>query len=292
MPRKRVLITVTTYPLPSRTYDELVCTAGVLEDGSWVRIYPVPFKFLSGLRNNGVVSTYKFTWIELDLRRREEDFRPESHSPKDYSFEDLVVVDSIPIEGGKKAKEDAWLLRKSYCTRITYSNMSKLIADSQNPTNVSLATFKPRRLLSFEVEEDEREWKSEWKEQLKQLDLFWPQEGNSSQRKLIEKIPYKFFYRFEDEDGRVSRLMIEDWEIGQLYFKCLKGHQSEDIAIQKVKEKYWDFFLTRDIHLFLGTTKQWHARRSPNPFVIIGVFYPPVIEEQPANKGVQLRLFE
>jgi hypothetical protein len=59
MPRKRVLITVTTYPLPSRTYDELVCTAGVLEDGSWIRIYPVPFKFLSGLRNNGIVSTYK-----------------------------------------------------------------------------------------------------------------------------------------------------------------------------------------------------------------------------------------
>ena len=43
----RVLITVTTYPLPSRSHDELVCTAGILEDGSWIRIYPVPFKFLS-----------------------------------------------------------------------------------------------------------------------------------------------------------------------------------------------------------------------------------------------------
>ncbi|MYB37591.1 MAG: hypothetical protein F4Y26_09450 [Gammaproteobacteria bacterium] len=44
MPRMRVLITVKTYPLPSQSYDELVCTAGVLEDGSWVRIYPVPMK--------------------------------------------------------------------------------------------------------------------------------------------------------------------------------------------------------------------------------------------------------
>lgn len=47
MARTRVLITVTTYPQPSHSYGELVCTAGVLEDGSWVRIYPVPFEFLA-----------------------------------------------------------------------------------------------------------------------------------------------------------------------------------------------------------------------------------------------------
>jgi hypothetical protein len=41
MARKKVLITVTTYPLPSRSYDELVCTAGMLENGEWIRIYPV-----------------------------------------------------------------------------------------------------------------------------------------------------------------------------------------------------------------------------------------------------------
>lgn len=38
MPREKILLTVTTYPLPSRSYDELVCTAGVREDGSWVRM--------------------------------------------------------------------------------------------------------------------------------------------------------------------------------------------------------------------------------------------------------------
>ena len=31
MAKKKVLITVTTYPLPSRSYDELVCPAGILE---------------------------------------------------------------------------------------------------------------------------------------------------------------------------------------------------------------------------------------------------------------------
>jgi hypothetical protein len=49
MARKKVLITVTTYPLPSRSYDELVYTAGILEDGNWIRIYPVPLSFLFDL---------------------------------------------------------------------------------------------------------------------------------------------------------------------------------------------------------------------------------------------------
>lgn len=39
----KVLITVKTYPAISTKYDELVCTAGFREDGSWIRIYPVQF---------------------------------------------------------------------------------------------------------------------------------------------------------------------------------------------------------------------------------------------------------
>lgn len=39
----RVLITVKTYPIPSDTYDELVCTAGVTENGDFVRLYPIRF---------------------------------------------------------------------------------------------------------------------------------------------------------------------------------------------------------------------------------------------------------
>ncbi len=42
----KVLIAVKTYPTLSTKYDELVCTAGFLEDGSWVRVYPIPFRKL------------------------------------------------------------------------------------------------------------------------------------------------------------------------------------------------------------------------------------------------------
>src|SRR3954465_2912002 len=95
MPKKKVLITVTTYPLPSRSYDELVCTAGVLEDGQWIRIYPVPLQFLTGLRKNGKVASFKYNWIELDLKKRTEVFRPESHSPTSRGFQDMLVLGTI-----------------------------------------------------------------------------------------------------------------------------------------------------------------------------------------------------
>jgi hypothetical protein len=46
IPEAKVLITVKTYPLPSRSYTELVCTAGLINGEQWIRIYPVSFRFL------------------------------------------------------------------------------------------------------------------------------------------------------------------------------------------------------------------------------------------------------
>ena len=79
--------------------------------------------------------------------------------------------------------------------------------------------------------------------------------------------------------------MIEDWELGVLYWNCLKAaHGAARAALEKVKQKFDDDFRTnKDLYLFLGTTKEWHLRRAKNPFVIIGVFYP--------KKEPQLRLF-
>ena len=53
MARERVLIIVKTYPTLSRKYGETVCTAGLREDGSWMRIYPVPFRRPMVLQGRG-----------------------------------------------------------------------------------------------------------------------------------------------------------------------------------------------------------------------------------------------
>lgn len=211
----------------------------------------------------------------MDLEKRADDFRPESHSPKNYDFKDLKVLGSLNTDGN-------WLLRKEHCLSEVYTNLETLIEDSKSPNNKSLATFKPSSIISFEIEPDEREWKDEWKELRKQGDLF--SQENSPEIE-IQKLPYKFYYRFRDDSGKESRLMIEDWEIGQLYWNCLAAAEGdENLALKKVRQKYEnDFINNKDVYFFLGTTRQWHMRRAKNPFVIIGVFYP--------KKETQMNLF-
>jgi len=70
--------------------------------------------------------------------------------------------------------------------------------------------------------------------------------------------------------------MIEDWEIGMLYWNCLKSAgNDETLAIKKVREKYLDeLAFKRDLYLYVGTTLKFH-RTALNPFVIIGTFSPP-----------------
>jgi len=74
--------------------------------------------------------------------------------------------------------------------------------------------------------------------------------------------------------------MIEDWEIGQLYWNCLRRHEGDEAkACADVKKKYFDDFAkTKDLYLFLGTTRVHHLR-ARNPFVIIGTFHPKKIEQ-------------
>ena len=268
MPRLSVLLTVTTYPLPSRSYDDLVCTAGVLEDGSWIRIYPVPLSFLLQLKRDGVLQPTKYSWIELDLERRSDDFRPESYSPVDYEFKDLVVGEHL-------STANEWAARKDFCLRNVYTNLTDLIAKSKKPEFKSLATFKPTRILKLDVERTDEDWKPVYAELKKQMSLFPEETGKAGPTPTIKKVPYRFFYVFEDDAGRKARLMIEDWEIGQLYWNCLaRAGGDEAVAVEKVRKKYEETFIReRDIYLFLGTTKLYH-NRSKNPFVIIGVFYP------------------
>lgn len=271
MPRLKILLIVTTYPLPSRSYDELVCTAGVLEDGSWIRIYPMPLSFLRAQKTNGDLPVTKYTWIELDLRRRSDsDFRPESYSPVDYEFRDLKILEHLD-------PKNFWAKRNPYCLKNIYTNLTQLIEDSKAPQNKSLATFKPTKIIDFVIEKDEREWKENWKAQFIQYQLDFDNPEETILRSIPDKMPYRFSYKFSDDEGRQSTLMIEDWEIVQLYWNTLRNSESksEAEACQKVRQKYFDTFTTKhDVYLFLGSQRLMHIQRARNPFVIIGVYYP------------------
>lgn len=262
----RVLITVKTYPTLSAKYDELVCTAGFREDGTWIRLYPIPFRMMDFDRQYK-----KYQWIELDVKRKTDDFRKESYRP--VNPKRISVVGEIKPDGAD------WLDRRKICLNNVYANKGKLIRDAKDKNKyTSLATFKPSRITKFICEPVERVWNEKKLKSImakrQQLDIFSSTTRNE-QLTIVDKLPYKFSYEFIDDEGVSSKLMIEDWEIGALYWNTFRScNGDEGKACEKVREKYWDNFAkTKDVYLFLGTTLL-HHNTGRNPFVIIGVFYP------------------
>lgn len=260
----KVLIAVKTYPTLSGKYDELVCTAGFREDGSWIRIYPIPFR---KLKNE---SQYrKWQWISIDLDKNNSDPRCESYRPRniDADFELGEVLDTT----------NNWAKRKPFVFKEVYDNLENLIAESKTKPYKSLAVVKPKKIIDFIWEPVEREWnedklKAVYANQL-QLNLF-DQDRNIA-FEVVKKLPYKFSYVFTTEDEKTRTMMIEDWELGMLYWNCIKKtNGNEEKACHLVRKKYFEqMVIGKDFYFFVGTTKSYHMT-APNPYIIIGTFWP------------------
>jgi hypothetical protein len=263
----RVLITVKTYPAISKKYEELVCTAGFREDGSWIRIYPIQF------RKKSYQEQYsKYEWIELDLVKNTSDPRPESFRPISHDTP-INVLGKIAADGG------AWVERRKIALNNVYTNLSQLIYEARNKEIcTSLAVFKPSKIIDFIWEEVEREWSADKLAQFRQLNLF--QTVENTKFEIVKKLPYKFSFVYEDDEGKQSTTMIEDWEVGELFWNCLKRRNGdEQKACGDVRLKYFDnFSKTKDLYFFLGTSQVYHFT-SKNPFLIIGAFYPKNISQ-------------
>lgn len=265
MAKERILITVKTYPTLSSTYDETVCTAGLREDGSWIRIYPIPFRKLDEFEQYR-----KFDWIEVNVERNLSDPRPESYK-KRSSISRLNHIDP----GSDWRARNKIVLEKG----TVYTSFEEIIAKNKNNRELSLATFKPTGIIDLEIEaEENRNWDEQKLRALelksRQEDLF---DNNADCFKVVRKVPYKFRYKFTEENGKQRKLVITDWEIGQLFWNCLKRRENnEELALEDVKNKYLNKLVeNRDIHFFVGTTHEWDLKNAPNPFTIIGVYSPP-----------------
>ncbi len=187
-----------------------------------------------------------------------------------------------------KADGNIWTERRKIVLNKVYTNLNQLIIEAKDKkVCTSLATFKPSKILDFIFEETEREWNKNKLDYLKskklQLNLFDNEnEFDISEFEIVNKLPYKFSFVFEDDSGRNSKLMIEDWETGMLFWNSLVKHNGdEQKACEDVKKKYFDDFAKiKDYYFFLGTTKRHHYV-APNPFVIIGDFRPKhIIQEE------------
>lgn len=255
--RLRVLIAVKTYPIPSKKYDELVCTAGVLVDGSFVRLYPINFRDLPFDQQYK-----KYQWIEVDVtRHKSPEVRKESYRP---DCDSLTTGEFIPTGRGGD-----WSARAEYILKKPAASMEALY-DQQSQDKTSLGIFRPKRIKDLIIVPDDREWKPEFLAELQQQRL-WETRLKTSQPP--RKLPFKFKYQFECDDARCTgnhEMMIEDWEVGALFWRLRDKGKSEEAAAAEVRSKFFNDLCgpDKDTYFIVGTVA------GHGTWVIIGLFYP------------------
>ena len=253
-----VLITVKTYPIPSKKYDELVCTAGVLPDGQFVRLYPINFRDLPFSRQYR-----KYQWIRVRAEKHGgRDSRKESYRP----YCDTLKVLGEPIPTGPGGD---WSERAKFALAGKSDSMEHLY-EKKNNDGTSLGVFRPKNVKDLIVSPDTSDWKPSFRAALLQAQLW---ETRRITCEPPRKVPFRFQYVFECDDGRCKgkhQMMIEDWELGALFWKLVDKGDSHERAAEKVKER----FLTdlcgpdKETYFYVGTVL------GHGTWVVIGVFYP------------------
>jgi len=256
----KALIVVRTYPAPATKGVEVSCTAAITEDGRWLRLFPVPYRFLDADKR-----FRKYQWIEARIAKA-TDARPESHN---------IDIDSIRILGEPLPSEAAWRARKAMVYPLKAPSMCWLRAERDKHQAPTLGFFKPKQIKRLIIEPDSRTWTAAELARLRQFNLF----GNTPTKEL-EKLPYKFKYEFtcDAPDCPGHEMMCADWEMGQAYRNFYR--QNGTAWEPKFRLRFETEMIEKyDTHFFVGTVHQ-----HPNNWIIVGLFYPPATPNAPAEQ--------
>ena len=247
----KVLITVLTYPHPSKKHQEIVCAAGVTEDGKWIRLYPIDYRYRPEHQK-----FHKWQWIEVALgpRGHSNDQRPESREPD---------LSTLRLLGKPISARKGWFERRQIINQMPHHTVEQL-ETLHSMDRTSLGIVRPKRVLDLKATPADREWPAKYQWLWKQGRLFgW--------QKPLAKLPFKFQYVFECAGSdKTYTAMNEDWELGMLFIKE-RAKKGEIAAVQSVRQKFLDEICgdEKDTRFFMGT------RHPYNQWLVIGTFWPP-----------------
>ncbi|MFC2041168.1 hypothetical protein ACFLTY_02465 [Chloroflexota bacterium] len=248
--QKRVLVTVKTYPTPAGKGAEVSCTAGITDDGKWIRLFPIPFRFMGGDKQFS-----KYQWIEIAAKK--------SSDPRKESYE--VDIDTLETASAPLPRKDAWEARKKIVLPLLAPSLCYL-QRTRKQTMDTLGIVKPKTIHKFIIERDTPDWTPAEREKLLQYSMY-----DKHPLAPLEKIPYRFSYRFTCDElhCRGHKLVCVDWELGQAYRRWKHEYGNKwEWAINNRFET--EMILKYDTYFFVGTV---HGH--PASWIIIGLFYPP-----------------
>lgn len=265
----RILIWGKTYPELSSKYYETVCTGGTLADGRFIRLYPIPFRYLSDTK----IFT-KYQWVRAKIKKSKEDPRPESYK---IDPESIVAEENIP------ADKFGWFNRSEYILKNPYFNFSSVekLLDENKSKKTSLGFTRPSSIDKIEIENRPEEDYASFlkkisanKERLKQTEMFSILTVSELKQLQFISKRFKIHWHCKGENCKGHKMSILDWEVYEL---------ARSQGIPKTLEKLNTILdLNKyDIGFFLG-----NFRLYPNTFAIGGIWYPQKTQNSP-----NLRLF-
>lgn len=250
---KRVLVTVKAYPNPSKKYGEIICVAGIdIDSGKWVRLYPIPFRDLDEDKK-----FKKYTTIEVKAIKPRDDKRPESFRVDADSIKKIDYFDT----------KDKWVRRAKIVMPVKEISMCGILRKNEK-NRTSLGMFKPKN-IDFICNKAKTKDDKAREACYAQLSFF------NKRKNAIEVIPFDFRYRFFCHNEPLCpghNYSIIDWEIGQAYRNWRHKYKPEKLLLEKIEQRWLKIICSskNDIYFFVG-----NMRRFPTKFMILGVFYPP-----------------
>ncbi len=271
---ERILILAKTYPSPSAQYMETSCVAGISQDGSMRRLFPVPFRMVEHGHQ-----FKKWQWIDVRVEKANKDHRLESHK---------LWVDTITCKEVIDHKK-GWLDRWPWLDKIPTFGSMDAIDTARLQDGLSIALLRPKKLLGLEINKARNaDWTEDEREKLvreqMQEDLFSDVDAKR-QVKELRKVPFDFYYRYvcDTPDGeKEHRHKVVDWEAGALYWNCRESHGEG--WEKPFRAKLEGQLGAKDLMFLMG-----NQHRFQNQWLIISLVYPP--KRKPAEESLQGQLF-
>lgn len=270
-------------PEVSKTYGEVVCTAGILDDGRLIRVYPVPWDDYRTGRFP------KYSRVRATLEPSTEPARrPESHKLKG-----AMMPISDALQSGKG--DTPWRERMELLGPAIEAAGVAGMKEKQKAHRSSLAIVKVVELVEFHID-------AEPDAIIQQADYrLSPQRDLAGQAEMIgsriDRLKHVFRYRWRcpgaccAEGKEPHNMTCEDWELFESYRSWRKNprYDTNEKLAEALKTKFFDQMATKDLHFVLGTTSDPAYQQAP---LIIGIVYPPAPKELRPKKAREISAAE
>ena len=240
-----LMLMVETYPQPSRKYQNLVCSAGITEDGRWMRLYPVKFELFLGDER-----IHKYDLLKLKVEKSQSDHRKESYK--------VIRI----LERSPPKKEPDWAERERWLAKVGIDPTLENLEVRYRKDFTSLGIIKPKEIRDLISEKPVSQEDIHISKEI-QMNLF-------NDRVLrVDEIMNKFQYVFSCDQNCSHKIMCEDWELLEAYRKYWEIYEDPSTVWEKLHDRFFKWLIDRDLHFIMGTHSHYPT------WMIIGLHYPP-----------------